>query len=544
MFDGEIPPLFLVRGGVFDAEFRLLARRSARPLGRLPVQCLLGGHDRASVRMLPRHFQPMLVSFFHLSISMTEGRGGHAQPPSGSFRDFPDEPGTAAQVDLQRVGGRRLDAANSAVSRAPTRSVVCVPEAFRTYGKGPPSRVYPMQKPRYRFDRNPYAGPTGWTADKKERSRKKAPSHVTVSALHLMDKEPPAANRQTVELWDAVGRVLDGSTAAGASMHGLGPLLARRLRHRGRPVPETLEAESRTSSLAMLVCRPLLQRVRESCDGPLVLMKGPEIAQLYPDAARPFGDLDLLVPDAPAAHRQLKAAGFVEVGEPELFWGIHHLHPLQWPLLPMRIELHTRPKWARGLDEPPSAQMIDEAVPCHLDVDGVSVLSPIHHALVVAMHHWAHVPLARCRDMVDVVALSGQSTEAELEQAAAAWGMRRLWLTSLHAAKATLGLESPTTPLRVWARHLPDVRERSVLEKHLQLWLSAYWSLSPAQAVRASGRALLKDLRPAFDEGWRDKGARFVKAVRRARVPLSVHDEQLGEAARRGQGRNPPPAEE
>lgn len=364
---------------------------------------------------------------------------------------------------------------------------------------------------------------------------------MTFPALPITNSESNAAN-QTVELWEAVGRVLDRSTSAGASVHGLGPLLARRLRDRGRPVPETLETESRVSSLAMLVCRPLLQRVRESCDGPLVLMKGPEIAQLYPDAARPFGDLDLLVPDARAAHRQLKAAGFVEVGdEPELFWGIHHLHPLQWPLLPIRIELHTRPKWVKGLDEPSSAEMIDNAVPCHLDVDGVSVLSPVHHALVVAVHHWAHVPLARCRDMIDVLALSGESTEVELEQAAAAWGMRRLWLTSLHAAKAALGLESPTMPLRVWARHLPDVRERSVLEKHLQLWLSAYWSLSPAQALRASGRALLKDLRPAFDEGWRDKGARFVKAVRRSRVPLSVHDEQLGEAARRGQGRNPPP---
>jgi hypothetical protein len=197
-----------------------------------------------------------------------------------------------------------------------------------------------------------------------------------------------------------------------------------------------------------------------------------------------------------------------------------------------------------GLDEPSTAAMIEAAVPSGLDVEGVSVLNPIHHALVVAVHHWAHVPLARCRDMVDVLALSAGSTEAELEQAATAWGIRRVWLTSSHAAKATLGLEGPTAPLRVWARHLRDMRERSVFENHLQSWLSAYWSLSPAEAVRVSGKALLKDLRPAFDEGWRDKGARFVKAVRGARVPLSVHEEELGEAARRGQGRNPPPAGE
>lgn len=367
---------------------------------------------------------------------------------------------------------------------------------------------------------------------------------MTFSALPLTDESSTPANQRTVELWEAIGRVLDASTVAGIRWHGLGPLFARRLRHQDRPVPEALGSDYWASSFAMLMCRPLLQRVRESCDGPLVLMKGPEVARLYPDAARGFSDIDLLVPDAAATHRQLKEAGFVEVGEPELFWGIHHLQPLQWPSLPLALEIHTRPKWVEGLAQPEPAAMIEDAVPSGLDVEGVSALNPIHHTLAVAMHHWAHVPLASCRDMVDLLALSAESSEAELEQAATSWGIRRLWLTSYGAAKGVFGLEEPTVPVRIWARHLRAVRERSVFENHLQAWLSPYWSLSPAEALRYSGKALLKDVRPAFDEGWREKGARFVKAVRRARAPLSVHEAELGDAARRGQGRNPPPAEE
>lgn len=35
----------------------------------------------------------------------------------------------------------------------------------------------------------------------------------------------------------------------------------------------------------MLIAPPLLERIRAACDGPLVLVKGPEIARLYPGGA-------------------------------------------------------------------------------------------------------------------------------------------------------------------------------------------------------------------------------------------------------------------
>ena len=64
----------------------------------------------------------------------------------------------------------------------------------------------------------------------------------------------------------------------------------------------------------------LLERIRTATEGPLLLVKGPEVARLYPDPAlRCFRDLDILVPDAPATQRQLLAAGFQETGDPSLY---------------------------------------------------------------------------------------------------------------------------------------------------------------------------------------------------------------------------------
>jgi hypothetical protein len=94
--------------------------------------------------------------------------------------------------------------------------------------------------------------------------------------------------------------------------------------------------------------------------------------------------------------------------------------------------------------------------------------------------------------------------------------------------------------VRLWARHLADVRERTVFEHHLLAWLAPFWALPRHRAVRTSLGALGRTLRPAFDEGWRDKLARTVRALGHARTSLSQHREQLGDAATRGRGRNPP----
>ena len=112
--------------------------------------------------------------------------------------------------------------------------------------------------------------------------------------------------------------------------------------------------------------------MRETLDGPVVLLKGPEVAALYPEPTlRPFRDLDLLVPMPHEAWRSLVQAGFHPTGDPSLYVDIHHLRPLYLPGYPLVIELHSEPKWVPWTRAPRAAELFEAAVPSATGVDGV-----------------------------------------------------------------------------------------------------------------------------------------------------------------------------
>src|SRR5690242_7542951 len=111
-------------------------------------------------------------------------------------------------------------------------------------------------------------------------------------------------------LWEGVDRLLAQFEPELACEHGLGPLAARRLRLLEETVPEQLAREERAARTGRLVVPALLARIREAYDGPLLLMKGPELISHYPDQARRLRDLDLLAGDAQRAQEALLAAGF------------------------------------------------------------------------------------------------------------------------------------------------------------------------------------------------------------------------------------------
>jgi hypothetical protein len=218
--------------------------------------------------------------------------------------------------------------------------------------------------------------------------------------------------------------------------------------------------------------------VRDAHDGPLVVLKGPEVAAHYPDAVlRPYGDIDLLVPGPPSEwQRALLADGFIPIGDPRLYEDIHHERPLAPPGLPLHVELHSVPKWPDGFPRPRIAELLEAALPSSLGLDGVCTLDRAHHALVLAAHSWAHRPLRRVGELVDVAAMSDGLDPAELRALAARWGLLKIWDTSVAAAGALEGRRT-TWPLRTWARHLPAVRERAVLESHAERWLSGFSAL-------------------------------------------------------------------
>ena len=333
-------------------------------------------------------------------------------------------------------------------------------------------------------------------------------------------------------IWAAVDRLVDRAARPDdLRAHRIHLLAARRWRAEQRPVPPELESAERRAVIAALTAPVLLKRVRDACDGPLVLLKGPEVAARYPDPAlRSYLDLDLLVADPRGAKRALLAAGFVPVGDPRVYEDIHHERPLAAPNLPLHVELHSTPKWPDVGAAPRADELLDAAVPSALGVDGVSALPAAHHALVLAAHSWAHSPLRRVGELVDVAVVADGAAPGELRALAGAWGLGRIWDTTAGAVAGLLE-DGPTTwPLRTWARHLPAVRDRTVLETHLEHWLSGFSALPPGGALAAGAGALGAELRSAPGESAAAKLSRTRLAVRNALVRRSEHVEQVERA--------------
>src|SRR5437588_9480757 len=182
-------------------------------------------------------------------------------------------------------------------------------------------------------------------------------------------------------IWRSIGERLAVATPAGARANKLGALAARSLRAGSRPVPPDLAEDARMARAAWMTAIPLLGRIRALWDGPLLLIKGPEVAALYPDRARNFSDIDLLVADPEGLHETLRANGFVEVDEPEIYANNdqHHLRPLQWPALWLWVEIHLRPLWPEGRTPPPVDEIVAAAVPSATGVDGLLAPEPAHH---------------------------------------------------------------------------------------------------------------------------------------------------------------------
>ncbi len=157
---------------------------------------------------------------------------------------------------------------------------------------------------------------------------------------------------------DAVFGRLDELLDSAPSLHDLEHhrlllVAARRRRALGLEVPGRMVAAERMAAAGAMAAPVLMAKVRAALDGPMLLIKGAEVAQHYPDPAlRSYGDLDLLVPDAERSQRQLLDAGFELCGEAWVYEGIHHLRPLRAPGLPLLVELHHEPKWIDRLEPP------------------------------------------------------------------------------------------------------------------------------------------------------------------------------------------------
>jgi hypothetical protein len=340
-------------------------------------------------------------------------------------------------------------------------------------------------------------------------------------------------------LWNAVDHLIDRLGVDESCEHGLGPLAARRLRLLGQPLPERLAREERAAMSSNLVAPTLLARARAAYGGPLVMLKGPELTVRYPDRARRFGDLDLLPGDAEEAQAALLAAGFRLQGRewpPEGYDNIrrphYHLHPLEWPGLGLRVEIHKHVKWPEGIPPPSNDEIFEAAVPASLGIEGLTVPDPSQHAVILASHAWGEVSMRRLRQLVDVMAFVDDRDREPFRRVARAWGFGLGWQTTLRVADWLFAGAPKPLSVRAWARYLETLREPRVIEMHVQEWISPFWMVPPQIATRLAAAAIARDVRPEIGQTWSDKIAQTLSAVRHPLSPKSEHDRRTSAASR------------
>jgi hypothetical protein len=332
------------------------------------------------------------------------------------------------------------------------------------------------------------------------------------------------------DLWEAVDALIDRAPSLDdLREHRLQLLAERHWVRSGRAVPPSLSAEKAVAAALALPIPSLLSRIASTWDGPMIVLKGPELASRYPaELLRTAGDIDLLVDDASAAHDALRSAGFVATGDPRRYVEIHHLQPLVWEDLPVRIEVHHAPKWLEGLEPPSTAELFELAVPARVSPEYLT-LAPAAHAVILAVHAWSHGPLHRLRDLIDIAILNAEAEIDMIESLARRWGVYEVWRTTSAVVDALFAAGPRPLSLRLWARHLEAARGRTVAESHLEWWLSPWWALPPPTAMQHTARRLLDDLRPVSGELWRTKVSRARLAVRNARLRRTSHQRLLEE---------------
>ena len=345
----------------------------------------------------------------------------------------------------------------------------------------------------------------------------------------------------SLSLTEMIERLVSTAPSLGAlRKHRLHLAAARLWQSRGREVPADLLADARVGAVRAMLAHLVLGKARAAYDGPLMLMKGPEIAAHYPvPSDRPCHDLDLLVEDAEAAQRALLAAGFVEFGDPAIYAGLQHLPPLVWPNAPFVIEVHRRPSQPFWLAPVSAKALFHDTVPSATGVSGVLAPSPAAHAVLVVAHAWNHDPLGSVGQLLDAIALLASADRREATAFARAWGWEEMWRTTLAVMDVLVGGRRQNLALRLWARHLLEVRERVVFENHISRLAAPIWSLPAVDAPRALAWVLRYTASPESDEDWITQLRRSRLALFHAFSPESKHEQSLNWIGPRTKPRRP-----
>lgn len=211
-----------------------------------------------------------------------------------------------------------------------------------------------------------------------------------------------------------------------ANAQGLRLLLLDREVERGQELPKKQRDARYLAHLLKPVSVALLARIRAAVEGPLIIIKGPEVSAHYPrPGLRSWCDLDIIAEDAAAVWEQLKAAGFSGGARSE---GHDHRHepPLSLPGYRLTVEVHRTiplPLWGRS---PDWSWLLRHTYPAR---SGSGFLAPVPelHAVIIAAHAWAHSPFRSLRDSLDQELLLLDGDPAVAKALADELGVGRLW---------------------------------------------------------------------------------------------------------------------
>ena len=254
-------------------------------------------------------------------------------------------------------------------------------------------------------------------------------------------------------------------------------------------------ARERVAAARALVAPLVLERARAACDGPMLLMKGPELAARYPDQVRrPFAISTSLV-QSPARHTAQRC--WPPVSHPS----VPRRRPRTTAVYPPPAARTARDTPPCLIDSPPTAgrsgrvvtgarlgELLAVAVPSATGVDGVLGLRLARGR--GRRHSWSEAPLRRCsRPRRSSRALAGRGRAAGRRGGRGATRPRRRRGAAMVAAgDAVLGFAPPTRPAEaVGARRTAAAPTATVIENHLARVLSPF-SVLPAGPPRCGCR--------------------------------------------------------
>jgi hypothetical protein len=148
--------------------------------------------------------------------------------------------------------------------------------------------------------------------------------------------------------------------------------------------------------------------------------------------------------------------------------------------------------------------------------------------LLLAAHSWNHQPLWRLSDLVDIAVLVGDAESASAAELARDWGWEAFWRVNSGVANAVLrdSADAPAA-VRLCARHMFSVRERSVFENHVARFVAPVCAAPRRRVPAAIAGAIRSTVGPDRGEPWAAKAHRSRLAVAHAFMPTSAHDRSI-----------------